>query len=57
MSEKIQVVVFCVVTPCSAVVGYHCTSHWRWRQYGPLKHWYPTTTLHTITTQKTLTSI
>jgi hypothetical protein len=24
----------------------------RWRQYGPLKRWYPTTTLHCVTTQK-----
>jgi len=28
---------------------------WRWRQHGPLKHWYLTTTLHSVTTQKTLT--
>jgi len=25
------------------------------RQHGPLNHWYPTTMLHGITTQKTLT--
>jgi len=25
------------------------------RQHGPLKHWYPTTALHSITTQKTST--
>jgi hypothetical protein len=25
---------------------------WRWRQHGPLKCWYPTTTLHSVTTQK-----
>jgi hypothetical protein len=32
------------------------TSHWRWRQHGPLKRWYPTyptTTLYGFTTQKT----
>jgi hypothetical protein len=29
---------------------------WRWRQHGPLKCWYPTTTLHGITTQKTLST-
>jgi len=29
------------------------TSPWRWRQYGPLKDFYPTTTLHGVTTQKT----
>jgi hypothetical protein len=28
---------------------------WRWRQHGPLKRWYPTTTLHDVTTQKTST--
>jgi hypothetical protein len=27
----------------------------RWRQHGPLKRWYPTTTLHDVTTQKTTT--
>jgi len=31
------------------------TSPWRWRQHRPVKHLYPTTTLHGITTQKTLT--
>jgi hypothetical protein len=25
---------------------------WRWKQYGHLKHWYPITTLHDLTTQK-----
>jgi len=24
----------------------------RWRQHGPPKHWYPTTTLHSVTTLK-----
>jgi hypothetical protein len=33
------------------------TSTWRWRQHGPPKWWYPTTTLHGVTTQKTSTSI
>jgi len=32
-----------VVAPCV----------WRWRQHGPPKLWYPTTTLHGVTTQKT----
>jgi len=27
----------------------------RWRQHGPLKHWYPTTTLYGVTTPKTST--
>jgi len=31
------------------------TSLWRWRQHEPLKHWYPSTTLHSITTQKNST--
>jgi hypothetical protein len=30
------------------------TSPWRWRQHGPPKRWYPTATLHGVTTQKTL---
>jgi hypothetical protein len=30
-------------------------SPWRWRQHEPLKCWYPTTTLHGVTTQKTST--
>jgi len=29
----------------------------RWRQHGPLKRRYPTTTLHSVTTQKTSTWI
>jgi hypothetical protein len=28
------------------------TSPWRWRQQGPPKHWYPTTSLHGVTVQK-----
>jgi hypothetical protein len=28
-------------------------SSWRWRQHGPPKRWYPNTTLHDVTTQKT----
>jgi hypothetical protein len=28
---------------------------WRWRQHGPPKRWYPTTTFHGVTTQKTST--
>jgi hypothetical protein len=41
------------MTPCSDVVGY--LSPWRWRKYNPLKWEYPTTSLHSITTQKTTT--
>jgi len=53
------------MTPCSVVVKY--LKRWcpvttytasqpeRWKQHGPLKRWYPTTTLHLVTTQKTST--
>jgi len=41
MLVKIQVKFFWVVMPCSIVVGYRCFR-------GPC--WYPTTTLHHITT-------
>jgi hypothetical protein len=40
------------MTPCSVVVGY---TSLRGRQHEYLKHWYPTSTLHAITTQKTST--
>jgi len=30
------------------------SSEWRWRQDGPMKCWYLTTTLHSITNQKTM---
>jgi hypothetical protein len=30
------------------------SSPWRWRQHGPPKRWYPTTTPHGVTIQKTL---
>jgi hypothetical protein len=33
------------------------SSPWRWRQHGPPKRWYPTTTLHGVTTQKISTWI
>jgi len=32
-----------------------CASRWRWRHHGSLKPWCPTTALHGITTQRTLT--
>jgi hypothetical protein len=41
--------VFWVVTP------FPCCSPWRWRQHGRQKRWYPTTTLHGVTTQETST--
>jgi len=43
---------------CSVVVGYHAASilrvKWKQSQHEPLKRWYTTTTLHIVTTQKTL---
>jgi len=36
---------------------YAVFSPWRWRQHGPPKRWYPDTTVHGITTQKTSTWI
>jgi hypothetical protein len=46
---------FWVGTPCSDVVGYQRTSPWRWWQHDPPKRWYPTATLHGVTTHKTST--
>jgi hypothetical protein len=43
-----QVDVFWVMTPRSVVV---VSSPWRWRQHGPPKRWYLTTTLHGVTTE------
>jgi len=40
---NVQVVVCWVAMLCNNVVGYqYFISHWRWRQHGPLKCWYPT---------------
>jgi len=49
---KIHVEVFRVLTPCSVIVGYQ---HYggRWRQRGHPKRWYPTATVHSVTTQNT----
>jgi hypothetical protein len=33
------------------------TMYQRWKQHGPLKHRFPATMLHDVTTQKTVTSI
>jgi len=56
---KIQVEIFWDVTPCSVVVGYQSFGgqFWRWRQHGLPKHWYPTTTLHDVISQKISTWI
>jgi hypothetical protein len=35
----------------------HLCCFWRWRQQGPPKRWYPTTSLHSITVEKTMTLI
>jgi len=47
--------VFWVMRTCSVVVGYQrfTGKSWRQRQHGPLKRWYPTTTLQVFRTQKT----
>jgi len=45
------------------LVSYHNTTRrhnpedWRWRQHGPLKRWYPVTTLHGLTAKKNSTWI
>jgi hypothetical protein len=56
---KLLQVVFCVATPCSDVIGYRRfgRQHWRWRYYGRPKWWYRTTSIYSITTQKTWTGI
>jgi len=55
---KIQLEVFQVVMSYSDVGGYqHFRGPFRWKQHGPLKYWYPTTTQHGITKQKTSTWI
>jgi len=36
---------------------YPLTSPWRWRQQGPQNRWYPTSSLHGVVTQKTMTWI
>jgi len=51
VAVKIHVEFFWVVEPRSVVVVnsaciFVFTSPWRQRQHGPLKAWYPTTTLH-----------
>jgi len=57
LSVMFEVEEFWVVTQCSFVVGYQsfrCTCC-LYFQHGPLKRWYPTTTVHGVTTQKTST--
>jgi hypothetical protein len=55
---KFQVTVFCVMTPCSDMVKYqHFVGPCCLQLHGegPPKHWYPTSSLHTVTTQKAVT--
>jgi len=47
---KIQVYVFWVVM--LHFQGEVKSPPWPWGQHGPLKWWYPTTILHSVTTQK-----
>jgi len=53
---KVPVDIVWVVT-CSVVAVSICRLKWRWRQHGPPKRWYTTTTLHGVETQKTTTWI
>jgi hypothetical protein len=61
----VLMVVFWAVTPCGLTYGYQCYGGtyclhlhgWRWRPYVALKRWYPTVSLHSITTQKPTTDI
>jgi len=55
MVVKIQVEVFLVVALCSVIVYQRFRGPWR--QQGPLKNWYLTTSLHGVTIQKTSTCI
>jgi len=57
---NIQGVVFQILTPCSDI-GFplfggpfhgEVTSTWRWRQHGPPKLWYPTTTVYGVTKRR-----
>jgi len=52
---KIEFMLFWIIASCSVVVWYQhfgrqcCLHHqpWKWRQHGPPKCWYSTTTLFT----------
>jgi hypothetical protein len=52
---KVQVEVFWVVMSVSIMLGCQCfrDSPWRWRQHRSPKRWYPTITLHGVTTERT----
>jgi hypothetical protein len=54
MAVKIEVIVFWVVPPCNVVMVRYQPR--KWKQHGPPKRRYSTTTLHGATTQKTRTS-
>jgi len=55
MTMKIEVKVFWVVMPCNIAVGGPYCLHLQGEQQDLPKHWYPTATLHSVTTQNTLT--
>jgi len=48
MAMDIQAVVLWAMKPGSDDFLY-----WRWRQHGPPKRWYPATSIHGVTTQRT----
>jgi len=63
---RIQVAVFWVVKSCNDVKGYRCFGEsyyfwlslpWIWRYCGSSKRWYPSISLHGVTTYKTVTWI
>jgi hypothetical protein len=59
---RLKITVFWDVPPCSSVGRYQCFCKsilpfsclpWRWRQQVLLKHWYLSTKVHSVATQKT----
>jgi len=58
MVPEMKKAIFILTTNCHRKweIPIH-SSPWRGRQQSPPKWWYPTTTLHSITTQKTATQV
>jgi hypothetical protein len=54
---RLRVVLWKVTNVSKDLAASIFTSPWRWRQQGPPKRWYPTTSLHGVITQKTATWI